>query len=304
MATVTILLSTYNGEKFLKEQIDSLIAQNGVDVFILARDDGSSDSTLEILNKYKNEHSNFEFYTGGNLGPAQSFLDLVKNAPKSDFYAFCDQDDVWDNDKLICAVNKLKVFDSDKPNLYYSNLRVVDEKLNFYRLSHDRAFFNENKYSALAENLCTGCTAVFNYRAKQMIETTTIKYCSMHDTWIYMVCKLLGNTVYDSEPHISYRQHGGNVVGAVVYKGKWKLIRERVIRIFARDLQPRYNNAISFNECFRNFCNKKDIEKIDKIINYKKNIYYRFRLFIDKDISASTFYGNVRFKLHVLWGTV
>lgn len=304
MTTITVLLSTYNGEKFIREQIDSLLQQEDVELQILARDDGSSDTTLSILEEYSNKFANFNYYHNVNLGPAKSFLDLIKNAPDTEYYALCDQDDYWDKDKLKIAISRLKELDNNKPNLYYSNLRIVDENLTFYRFSHDSEFFNPNKYSALTENLCTGCTAVFNKTAQELLKNNIPNFCTMHDTWIYILCKFLGNTVYDSEPHISYRQHSGNVVGAYLKKSKYALYKERLFRIFKKGLQPRYMNAKSFYECFGTLLDEEDKRRVLKVVNYKNSIKDRASLFFDKDISASSFYGNLRFRLHVLWGTV
>lgn len=95
MKTVSVLLSTYNGEKYLREQLDSLLVQQGVDLRIIARDDGSKDTTVEILKEYAGKDTRVSFFEGKNVGPAQSFFDLIMKSPDSDYYAFCDQDDVW-----------------------------------------------------------------------------------------------------------------------------------------------------------------------------------------------------------------
>ena len=300
----TVLLSTYNGERYLREQLDSVLEQQNVQINILVRDDGSSDNTINILKQYDAKFTNFRYYKNENLGPARSFLDLICNAPDTDYYAFCDQDDVWDSDKIYCAIEKLRDLDSKKPNLYYSNLRIVDQDLKFYRVSHEYVLFNQNKYSALTENLCTGCTAVFNRCALQMLKENMPEYCTMHDTWIYMLCKLLGNTVYDEKPHISYRQHEHNVVGTYLKQNKIALYKERFFRLFKKDLQPRYVNAVNFEKCFGKYMSTEDRKKILELIQYKDNLKNRIKLFFDWDISASTFYGNVRFRLHILWGTV
>ena len=91
---VLILLSTYNGERYIKEQIESLLKQENVKVSILVRDDGSTDGTINILNEYQKQ-GKLKWYTGENLKPAKSFMNLVENAPEYEYYAFCDQDDVW-----------------------------------------------------------------------------------------------------------------------------------------------------------------------------------------------------------------
>ena len=128
METVCVLMSTYNGEKYLQEQLDSIINQVGVNVRILVRDDGSTDSTTDILNNYKRE-GYLDWYSGTNLKSARSFMDLVNRAPESEYYAFSDQDDYWLPTKLQVAVNVLKSADSRKSALYYSRTTLVDENL-------------------------------------------------------------------------------------------------------------------------------------------------------------------------------
>ena len=95
MKKVQVLLSTYNGEKYLKEQLDSIIAQKGVDVHILARDDGSKDDTIKILEGYEN----IDIIKGSNIGVCKSFFELINKSGEYDYYSFADQDDVWDCDR-------------------------------------------------------------------------------------------------------------------------------------------------------------------------------------------------------------
>ena len=243
---VYVLLSTYNGEKYLQEQLDSLYAQEGVEVAILARDDGSSDGTIEILKKNAASHKNLSWYSGENVRPAKSFLDLIKESSKQncDYYAFCDQDDRWDKDKLKCAVDMLETADNTKPNLYYSNLRIVDQDLRIYRLSH--AFASERqqkgKYSCLLDNMATGCTIVFNKTASQYVMSHFPNCCSMHDCWIYMICKFFGNVIYDFEAHIDYRQHGDNVIGTYLEKKSFQIAWKRVVCETSKGLLKKEEN--------------------------------------------------------------
>ena len=302
MYSVVILMSTYNGDRFLKSQIESLLLQFGVKVSILVRDDGSKDDTLQILKEYADKYDNFSYYTSSNLGPALSFLDLVKNAPLADYYAFCDQDDVWDKDKLLCAVDKLEKLDNKLPNLYYSNLKIVDEDLKFYRMAHSGDFFNENKYSALTECLCTGCTMVFNRKAKELLTEHMPKYCSMHDTWVYLVCKIFGKVVYDTNAHIQYRQHKNNVVGTYLSKGNLYVYKQKIVDIFKPNKNLRYDNVLNFYQCYKNYFSSNDLCKVEKIINYNKGIRNKIILLLDKDISSSSFYGTLKFKMHVILG--
>ena len=120
-------MSTYNGEKYLREQIDSILGQRGVEVTLLVRDDGSSDATLSILDEYKSSGL-LDYYCGSNLGPARSFMHLLQNAPASDFYAFSDQDDKWMDDKLLAAITSMEGHESE-PALYFSQTQLVDAGL-------------------------------------------------------------------------------------------------------------------------------------------------------------------------------
>lgn len=113
--SVQVVMSTYNGEKYLKEQIDSILSQEGVDVRLYIRDDGSSDRTTDILASYQ-EHKNVKIEKGNNLGFAKSFLTALDECDEADYYAFSDQDDVWEKDKLSTAIeifNCLRVWEME-----------------------------------------------------------------------------------------------------------------------------------------------------------------------------------------------
>ena len=119
MRNILVLMSTYNGEKYLKEQIDSILAQKNVEVTIQVRDDGSTDGTIRILEEYQ-KCGKLNWYSSTNMGPAKSFLDLVYNAPlKYDYYAFCDQDDYWKEDKLYKAIETVS------ENLIMTTLQII-----------------------------------------------------------------------------------------------------------------------------------------------------------------------------------
>lgn len=304
METVTVLLSTYNGEKFIKEQIDSILHQIGVNVYVLARDDGSKDSTVDILKVYSEKYSNFSYYCGLNVGPAQSFFDLLKQSPDSDYYAFADQDDVWDENKLVCAVNLLSKKNTLIPQLYYSNLRIVDQNLRYYRMSHQKPYIQKKRYSALAEGCATGCTMVINNVARDFLKNKLPSECTMHDNWIYMVCRFFGEVNYDFEGHISYRQHGENVVGTYLEKKTVKTYIKRFKRLFNRKLQPRYKNAISFWNAYGNLLNSDDRKKVLEIINYKKSLISRCRLLFDFDIGYEVKSRDIRYRILIILGLI
>ena len=299
---ILILLSTYNGDKYLPEQLRSLQMQEAVDVSILIRDDASTDNTRVFLESYCREHLNTKYYTGENKKPAQSFLDLIDKSGDFDFYALCDQDDVWDSDKLITGIKELKKLDNSRPNMYYSNLRIVDQDLQYIRESHSIPQVQKNKYCCLIEPMPTGCTMVFNRTTRDLIRGRIPEYCSMHDSWIYLVCQMFGASVYDFNAHISYRQHSANVIGA--YNGGVKKLVERIKRLFDRNLQPRYKNAIYFLKCYDDILEGKDREKVLEVAGYKDSIVKRIRFLFDDELRALTFSRDLRNRLLIIFGLI
>lgn len=126
--SIAVLMSTFNGEKYLDAQLQSIFNQKDVDVSVYVRDDGSSDSTLSILSRWS-QSSPLSYYQGDqNVEPQRSFLELIQNAPNCQYYAFSDQDDIWMDDKLITAVQKLQ--QSTREALFMSTYDVVDKSLN------------------------------------------------------------------------------------------------------------------------------------------------------------------------------
>ena len=210
---VCILMSTYNGEKYLEEQLESLVRQERVEMRILVRDDGSKDTTCDILNKWQ-EKGLLTWYTDENKGPAQSFMDLIYKAPEADYYAFCDQDDVWLPDKLKVAIEKLEALPdiATVPAMYFSTQMLVDADLN--ELGVNQIDYNFTFGESLLRNPAGGCTTVLNRVLREELAAYHPDFVSMHDSWAYRVCLAIGgHAVYDPVPHILYRQHGHNVVG-------------------------------------------------------------------------------------------
>ena len=209
-----VLLSAYNGADYIWQQLDSLSVQSLPGVYILVRDDGSADGTREILEEYA-KRGNLRWYSGANLGPSRSFWQLLYDCEDADYYAFCDQDDVWDADKLETAVAALSRFDAETPALYCSDVRVTDEALNI-RYNHMVTPCPADYPHALLRNLAPGCTFVFNHQARKLLCLYDAKKHSLglHDWTAYQIIACFGQVVFDTVPHICYRQHENNVNGA------------------------------------------------------------------------------------------
>lgn len=209
-AQVTVLLATYNGEMYLKEQIDSILNQTYPDVQILASDDGSTDKTAELLSAHQIKTLN-----GPRGGFAENFFHLIQNAPdECAFYAYSDQDDVWHRDKLQRAMDALEATDETQPALYCSRTALVDETL--APLGYSPLFEKKPHFlNALVQNIAGGNTMVFNRAALQLLrQTKNPKQIVAHDWWTYLLVTGAGGTViYDAKPSLCYRQHQGNLIG-------------------------------------------------------------------------------------------
>lgn len=243
---IQILLSTFNGEKYLREQLDSILKQESVkNTKVLVRDDGSTDHTLEILKEYNHDYG-FEVVIGENVGVNDSMFWLFTHCDLScDYFALSDQDDVWLPEKLKTAVDHLRSFDDSKPALFASCSEIVDEELQFLGSSlvpkKGLSFFN-----AMVQNVTPGHTQVFN-RA-MMLEVIEKGVSDVHviDWWLYLVATGVGEIAFDNNFTVKHRQHGGNAVGYQVNLWKQTLQRFRKVRSdkgnsISRQLRAFYN---------------------------------------------------------------
>jgi glycosyltransferase involved in cell wall biosynthesis len=229
---IAVLLSTYNGAAYLQAQLDSLRAQQGVDLEVFARDDGSSDATLEILARHAGRWPGLAApMRGPNLGPAGSFLALLAAAPEGfDGYAFCDQDDVWLPDKLARAAERLDGVGGATPALYCSRVMCVDRAL---RPLGPAPIKDDARFEHLLfENIAFGVTVVMNGAAAAVVRARRpASGVVMHDWWCALAVSAFGTVIYDVRPGVLYRQHGANQIG----QGANRLAEiARQLRVFAR----------------------------------------------------------------------
>lgn len=295
MVKIAVLMSTYNGEKFIKEQLNSIFKQSVQNVEILIRDDGSTDGTCNILEYFRNEKK-INWYAGNNLKPAKSFLDLFYKAGEADYYSFCDQDDIWVKDKLAIAIDKLSVIPSSTPALYFSEKRIVDKELNYikdtsgkYLLTLEEAFIN---------NPATGCTMVINKRLHDIITTAKIpNYITLHDSWIYRICLAVGGKViYDAFPHILYRQHEGNVVGYIGIFTRMTLLFKNIM----------HNNACErskiASEILNNYYSYIPIDNRDllrQLSTYRTSLFTKLKLLFNFKMRTGSRVGWLTFRLYI-----
>ena len=207
-ASIVVFLCTYNGEKYLHRQLDSVVGQQGMNVRIIAHDDGSKDNSVNILNEY-----NIPVMGGEHLGAAHGFFYLMEQAPEADFYAFCDQDDIWDSDKLKKAADALEAAAPEgSAALYACSTRLVndsEEFISLHKIDKNRSLTSRLFYASISGN-----TIVFNKKMRDIAVMHHPEEMVMHDSWMVKLCIATGgHLVIDEEPHMDYRMHGNNVVG-------------------------------------------------------------------------------------------
>lgn len=229
---VAILLSTFNGERFLQQQLDSLRAQTHADCDIFVRDDGSMDATLDIVRRDASAHGRMQVRAGANLGFVGSFFELLQMAGDGyDFYFFCDQDDVWLPGKVAGAVAALAP--QGGAAMYCSRTECVDAQLQAIGPSPDYPPGKIGWGNALVQNIATGCTIALNAPARQLLLSGLPRHCLAHDWWAYLVVSAFGSVVFDTQSHILYRQHGGNAIGMQQggLRGQWARVQRFVHRL-------------------------------------------------------------------------
>ena len=295
MKEVSILLSTYNGERYLEEQLESIASQKGVSTKVVVRDDGSNDRTCDILETWKKKAA-LTWYQGENIGPARSFMDLLRNAEDTCYYAFSDQDDFWLSDKMQVAVSKLESYD-ERPALYFCQTELVDKNLNRIDsvIIHPRLTFGES----LVYQFVGGCTMVINRALRDIIKNYVPQYLSMHDVWIYDVAQAIGaHVVFDDTPHILYRQHGDNVTGqSTSVITEWKNRTERFVK---RDLHSRSKVAQEIYNGYYDIMPEENRLILRDFIDGKTHIKKRLHLLGDRRFKCSDSETYHNFRLAVL----
>ncbi len=307
MKKVLVLMSTFNGEKYLEEQLNSIFNQDGVFVSLLVRDDGSGDKTLKILREYSSNKHNLRIIEGENIGFAKSFMSLVYEAynyPEFDYYAFSDQDDVWFPDKLASATRFLEETQTAnnefKPRLYFSNATATDAFLSplFNTSGPDLTF---SKQTSLVRYFMLGCTMVFNRHLVSILYNyRPEKPILMHDLWLNQTCAFLGEIVYDKDSHIYYRQHGNNTAGAGMsfyqrigrlFKSFKTYERRHFRELNAKNLLSAYGPMLSHD----------DFQLISIVANYRTSIKSWLRFLLNTEINMGSFLSDVIIKIRIIF---
>jgi glycosyltransferase involved in cell wall biosynthesis len=297
---VTILLSTFNGSKFLQQQLDSLYGQTYPNIRILVRDDGSSDTTRAILESERAKGRIKILEGHGNLGPTLSFFELLKSAAstETEYVAFCDQDDVWLPDKISRAVAKLMVVTDDRPAMYCSRLEIVDENLGhvgFTVLPGKVGFGN-----ALVESVAVGCTVVLNRKAIDLLCANLPAKAVVHDWWCYLVVSCFGDILFDEAATLMYRQHGGNAIG--VAPNRLARLLRRYKRFFGSGGGHRWisGQALLLRDIYQDDIPLLNRQILNNFFEARSSWYHRLRLALSSDVWRQKRLDNLILRLLIL----
>ncbi|MBZ9625183.1 glycosyltransferase family 2 protein [Clostridium sp. FP2] len=311
---ITVLLATYNGEKYLVEQLDSIISQTYINWELWVRDDGSTDQTLEILKQYEGKDNRIIILDNENkknLGPCMNFNQLCLNVGLNNYIMFCDQDDVWFPDKIEltynCIIEKEEFIKNNQPIMVFTDYEIVDEKLNrlcksgYKLISVGEKFFEKPLNTLLAFNFVWGCTLMCN---RSLIEKCIPipQNAENHDFWIALSGAVIGKMYFLDIPTMFYRQHSSNVTG--MYEAK--KMGNRIKRLFLGwdDMQKRITNSVYHAKCLRERFSSEIPEKklilIDDFIKCSQKSGFKLFLFAIKNnikkpklIQTILFYMNL-----------
>jgi glycosyltransferase involved in cell wall biosynthesis len=295
---VTVFLSAYNNIYFIEEQVESILSQREVKVFLIIRVDGSFDGTAEFLKiKYSNL-DNIKIIIGQNLGPAMSFMKLLELSDfHTEYYCFSDADDYWLPNKLKDSIYKLKNESADAVVVRYE---IVDENLNYLSFSKPpRKSYSFN--NALVECVTPGNATLFNYKIYNLIKTKFPNYIVMHDAWLYLVLSAFGKITFLDVPLVKYRQHGKNVFG--ISNTFSKRIKIRMKNIFFPQFSY-YNQAFEFSKCFGNILSINDKIILSKYLDYKNSKLNTLFFFLVPSINVQSFHGNILLRILILFRRV
>jgi glycosyltransferase involved in cell wall biosynthesis len=296
---VAILMGSYNGARFIQEQIDSILNQKGVDVHFYISDDGSSDSTLDIINEYfKNYPDQFKkLFQVQFKNPARNFLSIFPKITQDyDYYAFSDQDDVWMEDKLQTAIKKI----NEGYALYCGRTDNTNNNLQSYSYSPLFSFPPSFK-NAIVQSIAGGNTMVFNQEVFNLLKDSFNCEVPMHDWWTYLLTTFAGHQVYyDPIPKVFYRQHSYN------FNGSNLGIINQLKRLFygLSGIYKHWNNLNEKNLMeYLDFGTRENLKVFHQFQFLRKKLnFMNFNLnYINRTgIHRQTLFGNLKLKISIL----
>lgn len=299
---IAVLMSTYNGEKNLAKQLDSILSQKcKYDIDIHIRDDGSKDGTIDLIKAYKKKYTNIFLDEAKNIGCNASFFELLRNTKGYDYYAFSDQDDVWMNDKLQAAISLLEKEPPESPLLYGSCSRLVNDDMEELGLTQQKTK-SISFYNTIIQNFLPGHSQVMNEKLRIIISNSSIDVSKIYyyDSWITNVAAVKGKIVFDNTPHAYYRQHDNNKLG--YGKGMLSWHKERMKRIKDNQLKKYAKQIDYFIETYRKDLPSELKLEMTRYQQSKRSFVKRVRYITGSKLYRQRGVETVLFKLMYLAG--
>lgn len=296
---VQILLSTYNGEKYLEEQLDSILNQKGdFSLKILVRDDGSKDGTLEILEKYS-QKMEMQIIRGENIGVNKSLKELFMNCDTNcDYFSISDQDDVWLENKIQTAIESLSK-NKNKLKMFASRSLVTDINMNVIGKTQDPGN-RVSYYNAMVQNVCPGHTQVFNKDVILKLKQNYSENIFVIDWWIYLLVSSMGEITFDRRCFVKHRQHGLNSAGYEL--NFWKKMKKRINFLNKYKKSPVSEQLKSFFEIYKDQMKKEYRIETENFFNSQKNIFFRIKYILFSKVFRYGRFENLIFKLLYVLG--
>lgn len=310
-------MAVYNGQEYIREQLESLKDQTYTEWRLVIRDDRSSDKTAEIVKKFSDEVEQeviFKVNEKPSGSAKNNFALLINDAKESDYVMFCDQDDIWKKDKIEITFNKMKQaeerYGRDFPLLVHGDVEVIDENGNInadsmFEMSHINA--DSKLPQILIQNHVTGCTMMCNKKLIAGIsEYASSEYIIMHDYLAALYASVFGKIEVIKKPLLSYRQHSGNSVGAKNNNNPVYLLKRLANgrKSYKEAMETSRNQVKFFVEIYREelaaekYCEEYELmsgyaslgsrAKLYRIMFYKKNHIWKN--------------GTIRKIMQVIWG--
>lgn len=298
MCHIEVIMSTFNGEKNVIRQLDSILAQNDVRVSVLIRDDGSTDGTLGLLKQYCHEHDNVRVVCGKNIGWRKSFLSGLKLSEKADYYAFSDQDDVWLPNKLKECVEILENNKSEEPSMVHCNRYSCDEKLRPFDAQSIKIPRPINKKNALTQEYAQGCTIVVNEAAKKLVTRYKPSDLAPHDFWTGLLCYYFGKVYYNDSRliyHIRYKNSESDA-------GNIKAGQKNRLKNLLKKREMYYNPAKDMLEGYSELLTREDKAFLLHVAKSKSSLISRIRIFFDPEFRRISIKGTIMLKLSIALG--
>lgn len=308
MNKIIILLSTYNGSKYLKNQLTSLASQTYKEFEIIARDDGSSDKSYDLLSKFTESSSLHVRVLPNhtNLGVKKSFELLAREALEggANYMMFCDQDDIWEPEKVEKSLQKmqeLEKFYPDTPLLVHTDLHVVDENLHLL----DNSFWHyqnldpskDSLNRALMQNIVTGCTMMIN-RKLALLSLPIANEAIMHDWWIALVATQFGKIDFLDEQTMKYRQHSSNDTGAKKFNTQF--IIKRIKELQEINFDKHIAQATAFLNHFQDQLDPDALRMLEEFTTIKeKPFFQRRKILIKHKLLKQGFIRNIAVMLKI-----